>query len=299
MTIQENYQHDVEARALARRVWQSLEVVHTPVYFSADVAAASRAIGLRNRMMSYVAMRTAPLGTLPAEAVVAVLYGFAPRAVAMGVADAWDVVTPDQALDMTQTAMVELFAGLFEGRDAEVAQAAELAREAALFHPVIGRPLGAAWASVPWGQTSPLILWQAATRIRESRGGGHVAQLVAADLDGVASHLTVVGDRPKLRERLSALRGWTDPEWDAGVAALRHRGLLDDGGQLTEAGKALREHIEQATDDLAAAPWQSLGVGASEQLLAALRPLVERVAAAGILPRTITRGVLGEDDPRA
>lgn len=296
-TAEPSYQHTADARELARRLWQSLEVLHTPVYFSSDVADAGRAIGLSGRMTSYTAMRTAPLGVLPAEVVTAVLYGFSPRLVADGVQAAWEVTTPEAALEMTQTAATDLLTDLFDGLGTEVVRAAELAREAALFHPILGRPLGAAWASVGWGDDPCLVLWQAATRIRESRGDGHLAQLVAADLDGVGSHLTLAGDSRKLRERYSGMRGWTDPEWDAGVARLRDRGILDEDGGLTDAGTALREHIEQATDDVSAAPWQLLGVDAAEQLEVSLRPLVERVAAAQIVPRLLTRRVLGEAHP--
>lgn len=296
-TVEPSYQHAPDARELARRLWQSLEVVHTPVYFSSDVADACRTIGLRDRMMGYTAMRTAPLGVLPAEVVTAVLYGFSPRLVAYGVRAAWEATTPDAALEMTQAAATGLLTDLFAGLETEVARAAELAREVALLHPILGRPLGAAWSSVAWGDDPALVLWQAATRIRESRGDGHLAQLVAADLDGVGSHLTLAGDSQKLRERYSGMRGWTDPEWDAGVARLRDRGFLDDDGGLTDAGTALREHIEQATDDVSAAPWQLLGVDAAEQLDASLRPLVERVAAAQIVPRLVTRRVLGDAHP--
>ena len=296
-TDQHPYQHTAAARGLARRLWQSLEVVHTPVYFSTEVADAGRAIGLSDRMMGYTAMRTAPFGVLPPEVVTAVLYGFSPRLVAYGVKAAWEVTTPDAVLDVMQTAVRSLLADLFAGLDDEVARAAELAREAALLHPILGRPLGAAWSSVPWGDDPHLVLWQAATRIRESRGDGHLAQLLAADLDGVGSHLTLAGDSQKLRERYSAVRGWTDPEWEAGVATLRARGILDGDGGLTEAGAALREHIEQATDDVSATPWQRLGVDAAHHLDAALRPLVERVAAAQIVPRLVTRRVLGNAHP--
>ena len=296
-TADPSYQHSPEARALARSLWESLEVVHTPVYFSSAVADAGRAIGLSDRMMSYTAMRTAPLGVLPPEVVTAVLYGFSPQLVAYGVKAAWEATTPEVALEMTQTAATSLLTNLFDGLDAEVARAAELAREAALVHPILGRPLGAAWASVDWADDPCLVLWQAATRIRESRGDGHLAQLVAADLDGVGSHLTLAGDSQKLRERYSGLRGWSEPEWEAGAGRLRDRGILDGDGALTDAGLALREHIEQATDDLAAEPWQILGVAAAGHLEDSLRPLVERVAAAQIVPRLLTRRVLGDAHP--
>lgn len=283
------FHHDEAARALARRLWRLLEVVHTPMYFSEEVAAGCRELGLQNRMQGYCATRTFPLGVVPDAVVAAVFYGFAPRTMALGLPAAWEITTPQVAGQMTRETMGGLFARLFDGLDDEVARAAELAREAALLHPTIGRPLAAAWASQPWDDDPAVMLWQAAGRIRESRGDGHVALLVAADIDGVGSHLTLNGDSPELRERMGKLRGWTDPEWDAGVQRLRARGMLGDDGSLTAAGRALRDRIEAATDDLAAAPWQALGVDASERLAGALTPLVQPVVDAGILPRFITR----------
>lgn len=284
-----DHHHDAAVRGLARRLWRLLEVVHTPMYFSKHMADACRELGLQNRMQSYCATRTFPLGVVPDEVVAAVLYGFAPRAVALGLPAAWEITTPQAAERMTRETIGGLYAHLFDGLDDEVARAAELAREAALLHPTIGRPLAAAWATRPWDDDPAVMLWQAAGRIRESRGGGHVALLVAADIDGTGSHLTLSGDSPKLRERMGKLRGWTDPEWDAGVQRLHARGMLADDGSLTEAGRALRDRIEADTDDLAAAPWQALGVDASEQLAEALAPLVQPIVDAGILPNFVTR----------
>lgn len=285
----DGYHHDARARALGRRAWRYLEVVHTPMYFAKEVAAGCKELGLQNRMQGYCATRTFPLGVVPTEVVSAVFYGFAPRAMALGLPAAWEITTPEAAGQMIRTTMGELLGRLFEGFDREVARASELAREAALLHPTSGRPLAAAWASQPWDDDPVVALWQAAGRIRESRGDGHVALLVAADIDGVGSHLTVRGDSPELRERMGALRGWTPPEWDAGVQRLQDRGLLAGDGSLTEAGASLRGSIEDSTDDLAAGPWQSLGVEASEHLIDALVPLVQPVIDAGILPSFVTR----------
>lgn len=285
------YLHDEADRGRARRLWRLLEVVHTPVYFSKDVAQASKALGLENRMQGYCAMRTYPLGPVPTEVVTAVFYGFSPRAVAFGLPAAWRATTPDATAAMVTAAVRDLYGGWFEGLDDEVARAAELAREAALLHPTVGRPLAAAWASVSWDEDPVVALWQAATRIRESRGDGHVALLVAADIDGVGSHLTLKGDSTRLRERMTPLRGWTDAEWDAGVTTLQRRGLLADDGSLTDAGQELRVHLEAATDDLAAAPWVALGVAACERLAEALEPLVDRIVATEVLPGHFTRGL--------
>lgn len=283
---------DEEARRRSREVWAHLEVIQTLPYFSRDVAQACREAGLANRMQSYCAMRAAPLGAASSELVTATFYGFAPRLVAAAVPTVWEVIRPEQALELTHRAVGSVLHELLSGLDVGLSRATELARQAALLHPTIGRPLGAAWASVPWDDDPIVGLWQAATRIRESRGDGHVALLVAHGLDGIESHLTLAGDSPKLRERMGPLRGWTDPEWDAGAERLLARGLLAEDGSLTGAGAALRRHLEDATDDLAAEPWQTLGADATDHLMGALRPMVERIAAAEILPSIVIRRAL-------
>lgn len=279
--------------AAARRLWERLEVIHTVVYFAAEVAEAHRDIGLRGRIMSYTAARVAPLGPVGPEVAVATFYNFAPRVFDRALPDAWGFAAPGEVIDATTAAVGRVLAPLWQGHEQTVADAADLAAEAARLHPIVGRPLAAARAGLPWPQNPVQALWEAATRIRESRGDGHVACLVAEDLDGVACHLTLAGDSPKLRERLGPLRGWRDADFDAAAAALRARGLLADDGSLTEAGQALRARLERRTDELAAAPWQHLGEEATEQLASWLETLIGPVVEAGFLPSVVTRRVTG------
>ncbi len=276
-------------RAAARRMHGRLEAVHTLVYFAPPVREAHRGAGLKGRMMSYAAGRIAPMGPVGPEVATAVFYGFSPQLLARALPDAWSFASPDTVLDATQSAVAGVLTELWDGLDTEVARAAELAREVALLHPTLGRPLAAAWSSVPWADDPALVLWQAATRMRESRGDGHVACLVDAELDGVECHLSLRGDRVRLREVMGPLRGYDDAVFDAAVERLRARGLLDADGALTEAGRSLRERVETRTDHLASAPWIAFGEERAEQLRLALEPLVERAVASEILPGVVVR----------
>jgi hypothetical protein len=288
---------EAEARATARRLWTRLEAVHVLVYFAPEVRQAHAEAGLDTPMLSYVASRLGPLGEVGPELATAVLYGFAPRVVASAVPEVWRRVSPAEAIEVTQGALQRVLEPLTEGLEDDLSRAAEIARQAASFHPTIGRPLAAARTSLPWPEDPALILWEAATRIRESRGDGHVACLVEADLDGPASHLSVRGDGEKVRKRYGALRGWTDAEWDASARSLRERGLLDDDGTLTEAGRQLRDHLEARTDALAAAPWVALGAPIAEQLRRTMGPLVRRIIAADVLPGAVARHLNDPSDP--
>ncbi len=282
---------DDPSATTARRLWERLEVAHTVTYFAPEVAEAHREVGLRGRTMAYTAARIAPLGPVGPALAVATFYGFAPRVLQRVLPDAWGFAAPGEVLEATVAAVARVLDGAWQGLEPTVVEAAELAREAAERHPVVGRPLAAARSALPWPSAPAAQLWEAATRIRESRGDGHLACLVQADLDGVECHLTVVGDHPRVREQLVQLRGWTSEDLDAAALRLRERGLLESDGSMTEAGRALRARIETRTDELAAAPWERLGWDAAQRLHTLLDTLVRPIAAAGFLPSVVTRRV--------
>lgn len=280
---------DVSVTAeLARRVWGRLEAVHVVAYFAPQVHAAHQELGLADRGTGYVTGRSAPMGPVGPELVTAAFHGFAPGMISAVLPAAWEVADPQTVLSVTQSAVREVLDGLV-GEVEKLERAAELARAASLLQPVLGRPLAAAWSGVDWGEDPVTVLWQAATRIRESRGDGHVALLVEAELDGVEAHLTTRGDGPKVRAILGATRGITDAQWDAAASRLVARGLLDEDGALTEAGRTLRARLEQRTDELTVPGWAAFGRERTETLLRALDPLVERVLAAGVVPGVVAR----------
>lgn len=276
------------AARTGRRVWGRLEAIHVLAYFAPPVLEATVQLGLEDPMVGYIAGRSAPMGQVGPELVTAAFYGFSPAMVARALPAAWATARPEQVLQAKQQALQELLRDLVGDAD-ELARAAELAREVSLLQPILGRPLAAAWSSVPWGDDPALVLWQSATRIRESRGDGHVAVLVEAQLDGVEAHLAMRGDTPKLRAILGAIRGITHAEWDAAADRLRGRGVLDAEGALTAEGVALRDRLERRTDELAAPAWGAFGSDRSAALLEALDPLVARILDVGIVPRIVAR----------
>lgn len=280
---------DEQRRTTARWLWTRLEAVHTPVYFSPEVAEAHRQLGLRGRMMGYTAARSAPMGAVGPEVVAAAFHGFAPAAVARVLPAAWELAAPAVVVDATLAAVSAVLGDALGGLDAEVARAAELTRHAAVLQPVEGRVLAAAWSGVPWPDDDVGTLWLAATRLREARGDAHVAALVLADLGGTDAHLTISGDSTALRERLGPLRGWSDAELDAAVLRLVGRGLLGEDGTLTDAGRELRDQLELTTDRAAAAPWVRLGQADTAELAELLELIAHRVAATGVLPNVVVR----------
>ena len=81
---------------------------------------------------------------------------------------------------------------------------------------------------------------------------------------------------------LQLTRGFSDEEWAAVKESLRRRGLLDDAGALTAEGKALRQRIEDRTDDAALPPWQALGDDGCARLLEVSAPFSRAVVKSGI-----------------
>ncbi|MEU1097816.1 hypothetical protein ABZ389_31920, partial [Streptomyces sp. NPDC005877] len=79
-------------------------------------------------------------------------------------------------------------------------------------------------------------------------------------------------------------RGWRRADWEAAAARLRERGLLDAGGELTEAGTALRAEVEDRTDRLDLAPYELLGAKGVDRLTELARGLLMTAVAAGAFP---------------
>jgi hypothetical protein len=65
------------------------------------------------------------------------------------------------------------------------------------------------------------------------------------------------------------------------MGGLRERGLLDDSGRFTEAGRTTKDRIESLTDALAEAPYAALEPRELDELTSLLEPVAGRLAATG------------------
>jgi hypothetical protein len=167
----------------------------------------------------------------------------------------------------------------------DVVRAAELARIAAGACTIPGRPLYAGHASLPWPNEPHLALWHAISLIREYRGDGHIACLVAEGLDAVEALITHAASGAVPRVVLQTSRAWSDDEWDAGIARLAARGIVTDDGEFTSAGTALRQRIEDQTDVLALPAWAALGDDGCQELRALVRPWSKTIVETGAFGR--------------
>lgn len=276
----------MSAPPVARRMWQALETLHMTVYFTPEPREAYRQAGLRGGWMGYFASRSAAMGPVPAEVVMATFYNFHPRMVRRAIPDAWGFAPPERVLaarlEGADTALRRLLGGWADGPEA--AEAAALARRAMEGQDPAGRPLFGAHAALPWPEPPHLALWHAATCYREFRGDGHVACLLADDVGGLEAHVVAAGAGQLPAGILREYRGWSEEEWAEAAGRLQARGWLGADGTLTEAGRAARDARERRTDDLATAPWTRLGPAGCDRLLALLAEPVRRVVEGGGVP---------------
>jgi hypothetical protein len=244
----------MSASQVARRMWTLFEPIHAMTYFAAEARAAYEAAGLRGFWRGYFAGRSAPLGRVSSAPVTASFYTFAPQMVGRALPDVWDLITPDQALAVREAGAVSALSRVLGDLKEAAGSAADMLAVAAAGVDCSGRVLAAANAALPVPSGPIARLWHAATVLREHRGDGHFAALLAADVDGCESNvLRAAFDLP--RETIQPLRGWTDGQWDAAVGRLAGRGMIGNDGAATPAGTELRASVEATTDAAAARPW--------------------------------------------
>jgi hypothetical protein len=268
------------AAALTGQVQRATAALWIAGLRSPEVVDAFDSIGLRPDQR-YFPPRVAPMGPVPATVVVSTFYNFSPDAVASAVPSAWEVATPQQILDAQLTGVDRTFRRAFADIEADViSEAAALARSAAeeaCEHPE-GRPLFAGYASLPWPDEPHLVLWHAHYLLREFRGDGHIAALVAEGITGVEAHVIHIAMVPALFPMYRPSRRWNDFAFDAAVDRLRSRGRIADGDDLTMTpeGFKWREAIEDRTDELAVPAYDAIGTEGCERL-AALGEEITRV----------------------
>lgn len=301
----------ISTEAPARSMWHLLEPLHAVLYYAPEAFEEAGAIGYPTepRWPSYFAWRAAPLGVpdplsaadplgaahalgaADPDAVATAFYSFSPHLVRRHVPAVWAVASPAVVLAARHQAVDRaLRAILGDGVDTpELIEAASLARRAARDADITDRPLAAANAALPWPDEPHLVLWHAATVLREHRGDGHVSALRAAGLDPCEALVSFAATGAAPVE-VFASRGWTDREWAEARERLAARGLVDADGLATALGRRLREDVERHTDELAAAPWSALGP-ATGRLAQLVMPLMRAVVDTGLLPARSTLGI--------
>jgi hypothetical protein len=284
----------------ARRMWRALETYHGMIYFVPEGPEEYTAIGIEPGPMGYFASRSAAMGGVPAEVVIATFYNFNPSLVQGVIPRAWTLASPGdigrarrRAVDRSLQRML----GTDVARRPEVVEALALAREAAKACTIGGRPLYAGHASLDWPDEPHVALWHAISLLREFRGDGHVAALVAQGIGPLTALVLHAGSGEVPVKLLKATRAWPDDEWADEVERQRSLGWLEGDGSLTADGRDVRQRYEDATDAAALGPWEHLGEDGCARLAELGKVLSREIVAAGGVPgRSATAAAARADD---
>ncbi len=224
-----------------------------------------------------------PLGAVGPDLAAAVCPGFARRRVERALPDAWDRIDPSTALQVRRRAAAAALAEVVPEIDSVATKVVPLLSSVARSAPGAGRPLFAANVGLDAPEDPVEALWQLTTTLREHRGDGHVASLVAHDVDPLEAHMVATTDRAAL-EGLRESRGFGDDEWGAGRDRLVERGIIA-GSSLTPSGAALHRAVSMSTDVAAWHPWDAgLTAEGVDLVLRILRPVADAIWRSRILP---------------
>ncbi len=232
----------------------------------------------------YFASRSAAMGAVPGEVVVATFYNFHPELVMAAVPSCWEVAMPaDWQAARRRGADAALRTMLGEVLDSpEMDVAASLARSATSFCEPAGRPLFAGHLALEWPDAPHLALWHAITLLREYRGDGHISVLASEAISPREALVLHQGTGTLPSGVLQQTRAWSDDEWHEARRTLHDRGWVD-GDVLTSEGQRVREDIERRTDELAMAPWRGLGESNCQRLRELVRPWSKTIVSSGVL----------------
>lgn len=271
----------------AGQLCRAINTVHSVSYFLPDTAERFAALGLEGRT-AYFAARSAPMGAVSARTVAATFYNFNPDLVAQSIPAAWEIASPQTVTalryEIVEDNLPRLLGDLVD-TDRFRRVTALLRKAADAIPDGDGRPLYAAHAEIPWPESTPAQLWHAVTLLREYRGDGHIAALITHELSGLEALIThTLAGIGFSVDFAKALRGWSDDQWNAGLASLAERGLVDGNGELAAAGFELRSQIEDLTDQLGYRPWRVLTDADGAEIAALAGEINARVQAANVFP---------------
>ncbi len=257
-----------------RRLFELIEPIAT-VSFSEQVDRAFREVGMRNFWDGYFAGRAAPLGLAPAGVVHAVFYNFADGEVARHIPWVWKRISPEDAISLRERASAATLRDKLGvlADDAGLQRIADLATRAAVSAPTEGRALYAGLREVAVPDEPVARLWHATTLLREHRGDGHIAALMAHGIGGIEGHALLAASFGLTLETFGRTHHLPKAQLAKVASGMGDRGLLEDDGSLTDAGRETKQRIEDLTDTLAAAPYLVLSAAELDELIAGLEPV--------------------------
>jgi hypothetical protein len=263
-------QNDVDWVAIARRNARSVQTTIGWIFFDPGAKERLAALGVPDPL-GYIAARGAPLAPAGPEAVAAAFGSISP----IGIALAFECVAAGTTFEACWQARDEAVEeGLRQFAPDIVEPLEQLGPHlwAVVDQlPAVGRVFYASHLAVPRPADPLLSGWHAVNCLREWRGDTHWAIVAAAGLSGIEVSLLHNSWLGYADDWLPKSRGSSAEEIDAAWASLAAKGLAE-GRDATAAGLALRQRIEDETDERTALPWALLGLERSVAFAERLEP---------------------------
>lgn len=268
-----------------RRMFELLEPICLVSFLAGECNEEMAALGHRTYWDGYFAGRAAPLGRVPAEVVHAAFYNFAEGEAARHIPSAWETIPPEASVaarERGSAASLRRILGAETAGSPGLARAADLTTKAATNAPMEGRVMYAGMRTLAIPSDPVARLWHSATMLREHRGDGHIAALVGARIGGTEAHvLSALAQGIHPPESFGRIHHLPKERLAAVMNGMRERGLVDNDGRFTDAGRETRDRIEALTDELAAPPYDALSPAELDELVAELEPITATLVAAG------------------
>jgi hypothetical protein len=268
---------------VARRMFDLVEPIGAIPYSADEPNETMFALGFSDYWDTYFAGRAAPLGSsVPAAVVHALFYNFAPGEVARHIPKVWSTTTPERAIAARQEGCVNALRRILDDLvDTPVfTRAVGLLTKAATSAPLEGRPMYAALRALALPEEPVARLFHAASLLREHRGDGHIAALMAEGIGGLDAHVLCALDMGIPARSFGRIHHLPSPLLTDLIDKLKTRGLIADEVTFTAAGRQAKDRVEALTDKLAAAPYEALGPAELDDLIDALEPLAQKLVAA-------------------
>ena len=166
---------------VARKTFRTLEPIHGLIYFAPEAVNEYAALGVTGRS-GYFASRSAPMGAVSAELVIATFFNFDPGLVRHAMNGVWDTVTPAALLEARlRRGGRRAAAGGGRSRRRRPTSPRRPARAGAPPRRRAGTSqasrLFAGHATLAWPEDPLLVLWHAQSLLREFRGDIHIAAM--------------------------------------------------------------------------------------------------------------------------
>jgi hypothetical protein len=123
-------------------------------------------------------------------------------------------------------------------------------------------------------------LFHAASLLREHRGDGHIAALMAEGVGGLEAHVLFALDMGTPVESFGRIHHLSAAQIAEVIDGMRRRDLIGGDGWLSESGRAVKQRVEALTDDLATKPYECLEPHELDELMVSLEPLAALFLAA-------------------